>query len=796
MTHIQEDSLLQLEFDKLLSHVSTFAYSTMAKDDIKSLRPGQHSPDSIQQDLDYVEEAKTLIGVEDKLPFDGFTEIRDILSKSRAEGSILSVEEIMAVGDTIRSFRLFQFYFRDLDHKYPLLSGYVSEFESNRILEKHINETIDDTGEIKDTASRELMRIRTEIREAHARLRSRLEKIIKRNSEPGHIQDDYVSIREGRFVIPVKAESKRMIPGIIHGMSQTGSTVFLEPSEVFELNNSVSLLANEEKNEILRLLRELTQEIGQNYIAFSSTFEKLLYLDTVIARAKYAYEYGGQKPNLGREEQINLNSCRHPLLVHKLGRDKVVPMSAEFSDTKKGFLISGPNAGGKTVAMKTVGLSLAMALCGIFPLGDVKSPQLKIFTAIGDHQSIENDLSTFSSQIQRIKDITENAGSDSIVLIDEILSGTDPYEGAALASGILETFVLYDVRFIVTTHQTALKTFALNNPAIENASLEYDDINLRPTYRFLQGVPGNSYAFYLAESLGLNKSILERSRSFQSEKEGELEQSISILSKYRSEAVASRLESDKRKLELEREITKYQKKIEDINTKRALFIENAQSEAAQILKGANSLIENTIKEIRESGKKDSQGDFKKIKQKFSQEKDNLVEKAEALKPEKKAEKKQYDFQYIEGTINIGDTVALKRGTEKGTVIEELDGGALLVEFNGLKIKTDRDKLRKAEEIRYKDTDEYITKSKLSAASRLDVRGMRAHEAIELLDKKISDSLLENIPLLTIVHGKGTGALRESVQEFLRFHHHVPAYRSGTIEEGGSGVTIVEFDENI
>jgi len=792
MIDLSEDSLSQLEFDKVLLRVSEFTYSPMAALVIKELIPSQSDEKGLEYEFSLIAEGIDIIGHEDRLPFEGFSDISGAISKSNTTGSILTVPEIISINETIRSFRLFQFYFRSIDHKYPVFAECVSGFYSNRLLEKHINETIDETGEIKDTASRELQRIRSEIKETSSRLRSRLEKIIKRNTEPGHIQEDYISVRDGRFIIPVKAESKRIIPGIIHGMSQTGSTVFLEPSEVFELNNTLSLLANEEKNEVLRLLRDLTEEIGNDSVNIMATYEKLLFVDTIIARSRYAAEYHGIKPEILSEGNISLDDCRHPLLVHKMGRDQVVPMNILFTKEKTGFLISGPNAGGKTVAMKTVGLNLAMALSGIYPIGKCSTPFIKIYTAIGDHQSIENDLSTFSSQIKRIKDILEQADSDSLVLIDEILSGTDPYEGAALASGVLETFALYKVNFIVTTHQSALKTFALNNPAIENASLEYDDINLRPTYRFLAGVPGNSYAFYLAKGLGLNEKLLERASAFQSDKEGELEQSISILSKYRSEAIQSRIESDLMKREHERLAKKYEKKIDDINAKRSLFITNAQNEAEKILHKANSLIENTIREIRESEKAKSSVNYNTIKKKFEQSKTELKEEIQKLAPA--TNKNVNQEARIESELNIGDTVVLKNGTEKGTILKEIGENEILVEFNGLKIKTDKKKLRKADNIRYNDTNEYVIQTKISAASRIDVRGMRAHAAIELIDKKISDSLLENIPLITIVHGKGTGALRESIQEFLRFHHHVPAFRSGTIEEGGSGVTILEFEQ--
>jgi len=578
----------------------------------------------------------------------------------------------------------------------------------------------------------------------------------------------------------MKVENKRALPGIIHGISQTGSTVFLEPSEIIEMNNELSLLHNEEQREIYKILSNLTNEIGQEANKFLVSLSLIAHFDSLIAKAKYAVEFGGIKPDIISENYIYLKEIRHPLLVHTKGKKNVIPMSVEFNNNIRGHLISGPNAGGKTVALKSVGLNILMAISGIFPLGTCQTNFRYIFTSIGDQQSIENDLSTFSSQILRLKKIVENCNSDSLVLIDEIGSGTDPQEGAALASSILDTFLNVKLFFIATTHQSSLKTYALNKPEIENASLEFNQEKIKPTYKFLNGIPGNSYAFFLAQNIGLPVHIIDRAKSYLGSKQNELESSIQILQKYKADAQQFALELASEKLKYEKVRKEYDDKLGELKSKKSELINKAKIEADSILNAANSTIEKTIKDIKESQKPvvEIKNEFKAAKEKLENEV-KLINKLNSNDGETPTH------------LQPGDTVVLIGTNSKGTVIEAKDKQLnALVEFNGFKVKISYAELRcsKPEKV-VKDISNYI---KFDTKARLDVRGLRADETIKQLDEFIQNAIVNSLSMATIVHGKGTGALRQVIQQYLKDIDQISSFRLGELVEGGSGVTIVNF----
>jgi DNA mismatch repair protein MutS2 len=783
---LQQLSLNELEFSNLLEKISSFAISETAVNLIRNLKPIDNI-EQLQTEHRLIEEIIGIYTSNEEIPISGFADTSFKIEKTKVENSMLSSGEILDVLDSIRIIRKIRLFLKEKYDEFPELSELTSNLFDDRLLEKHISEAIKDDGEIYDNATRELQRIRDKISSTSHKLRSRLRKILRKTVEEDIVQEDFYSIKEGRFVLPVKAENKRVLSGIIHGVSNTGATVFLEPSEIIELNNELSLLQNEENREIAKILLNLTKEIGNNSINIIQSLEKVIFLDTLIGRAKYAIEYGGLKPNIVNEDYLSMKAIRHPLLVHSKGKKNVVPLSIEFKSDKAGHLISGPNAGGKTVALKSIGINLAMALSGIYPLGECTTNFRTIFTSIGDRQSIENDLSTFSSQISQIKDILENCDRHSIVLVDEIGSGTDPQEGAALASGILDTFIEIGLFFIATTHQSSLKTYALNRKEIDNASLEFDEENLKPTYNFLDGSPGNSYAFFLAKNVGLSPLVIKRAKKYLGNKQKELENSISILSKYRSEAIQNRVEAEQEKIKYRDLNEKYEQKLAQITLKREKYIAEAKKEAADIVKDANALIENTIKEVREKQK-----DFSEIKKKFSKQKENIEKRAEKLEKSNQTEIKKDDT-----TFQIGDTVRMNDSTNDGIIMSiDDDYKAALVEFGGLKFKTPLKKLKKVKmQEQSKNTQKYESSydyASFAAIGRIDVRGMRADEAIDKVDMRISEAILSNIEFITVVHGKGTGALREAIQQYLRHHQSVKSFRDGNLTEGGAGVTVVYF----
>jgi len=647
-------------------------------------------------------------------------------------------------------------------------------------LEKHISEAIDDNGEIRDTATRELSRIRTDIRVKSAKLRDRLQKILKRVSEEDLVREDFYSVREGRFVLPMKVENKRVLPGIIHGISQTGSTVFLEPSEIIDMNNDLSLLHNEEQREIYKILSNLTDEIGKEANQFLFSLTIIGHFDSLVAKAKYAIEYGGMKPIISDEDLITLRNIRHPLLVHTKNKKSVIPLSIEFNPNVRGHLISGPNAGGKTVALKSVGLNVLMALSGIFPLGECQTNYRLVFTSIGDQQSIANDLSTFSSQIWRLKKIIDGCNKDSLILADEIGSGTDPQEGGALASSIIDSFLNIKLYFIATTHQSSLKTYALNKPEIENDSLEFDSVKLKPTYKFLNGIPGNSYAFVLAENIGIPNNIISRAKKYLGGRHNELENSIAILQQYKQEAEKNTLLLAEEKLKYEKLRQDYDKKLSEVKSKKAELINNAKMEAQQIVSSANSLVEKTIKDIKESQKP-----LSTVKKEYTEQKE-IIEKEV-----KKIVKNDNSSKEKPLTLKTGDNVVLINSNAVGTIIESNDKQEqALVDFNGFKVRISYSELRLTKlEVLTKSPTEYI---KFDVKNRIDVRGLRADETIKQIDEYMQSAIMNSLSTLTIVHGKGTGALREAIQKYLKSIDQVKSFRLGNLTEGGAGVTIVEL----
>lgn len=776
---ILNSSLEELEYYSLLKIVSKFAFSDKAKESILNTRPSNDN-DKVKREIELVHEMYNLLSNEERISFNGFEDYSQVLRKTKVINSVLNTDEILDVLDLISAFRRLSNYFSNINQLYPNIIALSNDIYHNRNLEKHITDIVADTGDIKDNASPELRKIRSEINDKSNRLRDRIQKILRKSIEDDIAQEDFVTIREDRFVIPIKASNKRTTSGIIHGVSASGQTVFFEPQEIVEMNNEISLLKNAEKREIYRLLEMLTNQISIDADKFVYTIEIVSMLDCIYAKAMYALENKGEKPIITDDNKIEFEYIKHPLLVNKLGLKKVVPLSINIDGDNMAYVISGPNAGGKTVALKTIGLSSLMIASGIFPIGRSKMKTKLVYTSIGDNQSIENDLSTFSSQISRIRDIINDADKNSLVLIDEICSGTDPQEGSALACGIMDTLIDYNINFVVTTHQSSLKNYALNKEIVKNASLEFDGDNLKPTYKFLAGLPGNSYAFNLAKSIGLNSEVMKRSEKYTFGGQLDLEKSISELNKIKKELEYAKNETNNLNRLAKNKEEEFNKKIAELNQKKQEIIQKSRDEAAYIVEKANKLIENTIQEIQDQKKSISD-----IKKEFVKEKEQIIDKSSFNDKPMAAD---------DQNIKVGDNVIIDNGESVGQILE-IDGKIYLVDFNGIKVKTKLRNLTKTDSKPKEKTyiNQPLTKEfKMGTLTRLDMRGMRAEEAVNQLDKAISDCISNNSPEITIVHGKGTGALRIALREFLSNHHLVKNFREGELIEGGSGVTIVEI----
>lgn len=798
---LQNLSLLEIEFPKILDLLSQRAYSELGKQIILKIIPFSDSK-LLRDEIEVVQEIRQILLKGDSIPFGKLNDVYQFIYKSKIENSVLGSTDLIQILDLARTSRNIKSFIRTRQEEVPLLFQNTDLLIENRIFEKHIEESIDESGYVKDTASRELQRIRKEIIEKSAFLRSKLKKLLKKFSDEEYTRDDLISIRDGRFVIPIKVENKRTIPGIIHGASQTGSTVFVEPAEVTELNNELYLLENDEKREIYRILTNLTVEVKHNANELIKSLDILAYFDSQHAKARFSIDFDAVKPKITDENYLFLKDVRHPLLVNSKGIKNVIPLSLELTQDKRGVLISGPNAGGKTVALKTVGLNVAMAISGIFPLGECITNIKTIFSAIGDNQSIQNDLSTFSAQMLRLKLIIENAYPESLILIDEIGSGTDPVEGSAIASGILETFSEMKVLFLTTTHQSSLKTFALNRAEIENASLEFDEKMLKPTYKFLMGMPGNSYAFSLARNIGISQLVLSRSQKYLDSKQHELEKGIKLINKLKRKSLNALSEANKERIKSQTISSEYEIKFAEFKKKKNELMVEARKEAQKVLESANSLIERTIKEIREEQKQISlikkEYEEKKKELTIPTEKENLEQKEiEFIDTRtKKQEDKKSSVKKSKKVIETGSIVKYSENPNTGKVLElDKEKKLALVDFNGIKFKIKLTLLELSEEEIIPENysrSAFTENLKLDAKTRLDLRGERVDTALRKVDEFVSDAILSNVTLVSIIHGKGTGALREAIQNFLRHHQSVKSFRDGDLVEGGAGVTIVEF----
>jgi DNA mismatch repair protein MutS2 len=777
-------SLTEIEFPKVRELVAVHSMTSLGKEEILSALPTDDIA-WLTAEHERINEMVTLIMSGETFPLERTEDIHNHLATSRIPGAYLQAAGLLDVLEVLQSSRRVFLYVEQLSEKIPALSELCSAIYQNRLLEKHITEAIDETGNIRDNATKDLQRIRADIFDTTARLRNRINRLREKLGEEEHLQEEFVTVRDGRFVLPLKAERKRVIPGIIHSISQSGSTVFFEPAETFELNNELSLLHSEEQREIIKILTTLTGEIGGVAEDIEVSLSILTRIDAIHSKAQYATKVGGIKPNITNNNFIELRNIFHPLLVQSKQRKDVIPLSITFgqdehSSTITGHLISGPNAGGKSVAMKSIGLNIAMAVSGFFPIGEVTTNPRRIMTAIGDHQSIESDLSTFSSQIVRLREILSHCTYDSLVLVDEICSGTDPTEGSALACGILDSLIERGVCFVVTTHQSSLKSYALNKANIANASLEFNTESMLPTYRFLQGVPGNSYAFELSRSVKLQDVVLERAKFYLGDKHSELEQSIAIMQKYRLEAEQIRMKVHEEHQLAEKKRKDYEQRFDEFKAKYKHLMLVANEEAKEVVRKAQSQIDAVIKEARENAKP-----VQEIKSAVEVLRKEISENLEkfSTKP----------TQSESVVFSVGDKVTIVGSQQAGTIVEIEGTKQALVDFNGIKFKV---ALKELEPTSAKPLNKPQRTSssnlKLEATASLDVRGMRAYEAITELDLFISNAVLGNIPLCTIIHGKGTGALRQAIHEHLKQHPQVKTFSLGAIGEGDAGVTNIEL----
>lgn len=774
----------KLEFERIVNRVKHYTYSDLGIEHCDNF--GFYTNEQIlEAELDKVVQMKDILNLINELPLDGLSDIRRSLEKIKIEGYFITSHEFLKILDFLRVSRKIRKAIADVSSaekdKYEMISGLTVNLFQDKVIEHNIEITIDETGEVKDSASAALSRIRKQINVQSERLRKTLAGILKRVSEKEFAQDDIVTQRDGRFVIPVKVENKRDVPGIIHSSSATGATVFIEPTESINLNNEITELHFEEKREVEKILRELAKQIAVHTEELKINSVILSEIDFIQAKARYAVEIIASKPHLGNSH-TELISAYHPVLLQTHKRSEVVPLNLKIGDEYNTLVISGPNAGGKTVVLKTVGLMHLMLQSGLLVPAAPESV-FKIFTdifiSIGDEQSLENDLSTFSSHLKSIKDIITHADGKSLILIDEIASGTDPVLGSALSASILKDLSEKGASSIVTTHNSELKEFAYNTSGIENASLEFNVDTLSPSFNFVTGVPGQSFTFEIAKKFDFPEKILSESYKYLDENESRLEDLLKDLNETKQKYDMLKNKSDIENSRLRSLTNLYEQKLKEISKNEKELKYKAKLEAEKIIKDANRLIENTIKKIREDKLAP-----KEIKEEFRKE-------AEAITD---VEMPEEEFTVVSGDVSAGDNVRVRGSETTGDVIE-ISGTTASVNVNGLLLKikiSDLEKLSRKELRKVSSTESFVEINEDKFEFSLDLRGKYSGEIDTALEKFIYQSNMNGLKEVSIIHGKGSGKLREEVKKQLKKNSAVKSFRPGNWNEGDTGVTIVSL----
>lgn len=755
-----EQSLQEIEFGKVLELVVPFVMTDRAADHIRSLRPSLDGA-ALSALHAAIGEIIALRSRGGDLPLERTDDPQRLLDRATIAGAHLTASELLSIVELLEVSRRVAHFIRQHQEEFPHLVVMAAGLVDLRLVERHIRDAVDPTGAVRDDASLELNRLRASIAELTNRLRNKLRRIVQQLGDEELLQDDFYTQRDGRLVVPLKVEYKRSLPGIIHGVSQSGATVFFEPSEVFELNNELAELRSAEEREVLRILQTLTAEVGAHAPSIRAADQALTLLDSLRARVLFAEAYHCHQPTIATEGTIELRKVYHPLLVVRKGRDQVVPLSVTFDARYRGYLISGPNAGGKSIAIKTIGVSVAMALSGIYPLGEVTVSPVTILAAIGDHQSIESNLSTFSSQLVRLRDILSLCNSATLVIVDEICAGTDPNEGSALAAAIIDGVLERGGYIVATTHQFTLKTYALTRQYLLNASMEFDTERLEPTYRFLPGVPGNSYAFELAHALLLPGDVIQRARGYLGAQHEQIEQSIQQLQQLHKELDERYAIAAREQQAAEHFRAQYEDKFRQFKAKYAQLIAAAQAEARH-------LIEQTRVELRRLRQQAEQGSVESARGQLQQLEQQIA--AQRLPSSSPSAGKE--------PIRVGDYVEVIGTSQHGKVIE-VSEKKVVVEIGSVRVSISPDSIRKMEQPPMQQRGDKQRPLKLDAPTHIDLRGLSIADALGQLDRALNDAVLNGIQHLTVIHGTGSGQLRQAIHDFLRGHPLVASFQHGT-----------------
>lgn len=782
--------LNKLEYQEIIQRLVGYCSTNYGKEKAGQTMPSADIYD-INHKLDETSEAKELIRLYPNFSLGGIHDIRTYIQRARMGGTI-DAPELLLLYDTLRAAGQITDFFKNTELALPILRCIAAGIHAFPNLEQKIRKMITQEGEVADQASPDLAKIRRQLRSLQGKSREKLEAMIRNPDVIKYLQDPIISIRGDRYVLPVRQEYRHQVPGIIHDQSGSGATLFIEPMQVVEINNELQRYEIMEAAEVNRILRQLADYVRQDAQLLDETTDSLADLDLALAKGKLSGALDCGRPEMNSDGIINLKQARHPLI-----KGKVVPITLSLGEGFDAMIVTGPNTGGKTVILKTVGLLTLMAQSGLHVPAETGTQMAvfqSVFVDIGDEQSIAQSLSTFSSHMTNIIDICRLTNDQSLVLLDELGSGTDPAEGAALAMAVIDSLLKQGAKLIATTHYSELKSFAFNQERVENASVEFDVDTLRPTYRLMMGIPGRSNAFEISLRLGLPEEIVEQAKSFLSQEEARTARFIANLETNQILSEKDRQEAEALRQKAASTLVWIQKKEEDTKAKMNKMLAKAQEEALAIVMQARKESEALIKEIREQKKL---GLANTDLQAVSQAKEQL-KKQEAQLYEH-IEKHQPVSKLTADQLHPGDQVYIRKFNQKARVIENnIAQGEVLVQAGIMKLSVklaDLDLiLEEADKAEHLKTGAgtIVSEKAKSLSSELDLRGLLVDEAIELTEKYLDDAYLAGLSQIRIIHGKGTGALRKAITDLAKHHPFVSAARLGGYHEGGHGVTILDI----
>ena len=779
---MKETSLKVLEYNKIIKLLTAKAGSSLGKEKIINLLPSSNYK-IIEESLNETAEALLITTVSDNIPLGGIRDLKIILKKANI-GAMLEANEFLNIAGTLSAAKKIKKFFKELDLEATLLKTWAAKIEVLTQLEQQIENSIDEHGNLLDSASVELGKLRREIRTSQLKIKEKLDAILRSSEYQKYFQDSLVTLRGDRYVIPIKQEYRQFFPGIVHDQSSSGATLFIEPMSIIDLNNTVKELMANEKHEIERILKALAVQVLKYEQQIRLDMEILGHFDFVFAKAKFALEFKASRPEINNAGLVELKQARHPLIPP----EKVVPIDILLGKDFSILLITGPNTGGKTVTLKTLGLFVLMAQAGLFipaQAGSKLPVYNNVFADIGDEQSIEQSLSTFSSHMTKLIRILDVIKTGDLFLVDEIGSGTDPQEGAALAMAILDVVQEAGIATVATTHYSELKSYAYNRCGVENASVEFDINSLRPTYKLLIGIPGSSNAFSISTKLGLSTKIIDKANEFLSKEHLQFEYVLAEMEKQK--LMYAELNEDLAKREAEIVVLEQRLKNEkeNINDRKNRIITKAEEEKANIIRKTKREVEQIISELKEQF--DDHG-MKERQRAIEAARKELKEKTKIITSE---EYKSMPALEID-KVKIGDSVFVTTLNAKATV-REIKGKSILVELGLMKTMVSSDVCRKTST----DNKSVITKPKKISLNKIqevqptiDIRGVNVQEGEDILNKYLDDVILCGLTRILVIHGKGTGALKKGIRNFLQNHSCVEKIEIAELNEGGDGATVV------